>query len=99
MYLNVLLIVIFENFVKSMTSCSLKLKVTPSFCFAFKIPDDPTATNNYGFNSSTFSLISCITKMKNMRALFSCVLTYRTHAADCIFLLHFFISVALRCRF
>ena len=37
-------IVIFENFVKSMTSCLLKLKVTPSFCFTFKIPDDPTAT-------------------------------------------------------
>ena len=40
-------IVIFENFVKSMTSCLLKLKVTPRFCFAFKIPDDPTATILY----------------------------------------------------
>ena len=38
-------IVIFENFIKSMTSCLSKLKVTFSFCFAFKIPDDPTATN------------------------------------------------------
>ena len=28
-----------------MTSCLPKLKVTPSFCFAFKIPDDPTATS------------------------------------------------------
>ena len=28
-------------------SCLSKLKVTPSFCFAFKIPDDPTATNIY----------------------------------------------------
>ena len=37
-------IVIFENFVKSMTSCLSKLKVTPSFCFAFKIPDDVTAS-------------------------------------------------------
>ena len=37
-------IVIFENFVKSMMSCLSKLKVTPSFCFAFKIPDDPTAS-------------------------------------------------------
>ena len=26
-----------------------KLKVTPSFCFAFKIPDDPTKTNMYFF--------------------------------------------------
>jgi hypothetical protein len=40
-------IVIFENFIKSMTSCLSKLKVTPSFCFAFKIPDDPTTTNVY----------------------------------------------------
>ena len=38
-------IVIFENFVKSMTSCLSKLKVTPRFCFAFKIHDNVTATN------------------------------------------------------
>jgi hypothetical protein len=25
-----------------------KLKVTPSFCFPFKIPDDVTATTVYG---------------------------------------------------
>ena len=25
-----------------------KLKVTPSFCFPFKIPDEPTATSNHG---------------------------------------------------
>ena len=37
-------IVIFENFVKSMTSCLSKLKVTTSFCFAFKIPDNVTAS-------------------------------------------------------
>ena len=37
-------IVIFENFVKSMTSSLSKLKVTPGFCFPFKIPDNPTAT-------------------------------------------------------
>ena len=41
-------IVIFENFVKSMTFCLSKLKVTPSFCFPFKIPDNPTATSTYG---------------------------------------------------
>ena len=38
-------IVIFKIFVKSMTSCLLKLKVT--HYFAFKIPDNPTATNMY----------------------------------------------------
>ena len=37
----------FENFVKSMTPSSLELKDKPSFCLAFKIPDDVTATNTY----------------------------------------------------
>ena len=37
----------FENFVKSMPPSLSELKVTPSFCFPFKIPDDPTATTNY----------------------------------------------------
>ena len=35
----------FENFVKSMPPSLSELKVIPSFCFAFKIPDDVTATN------------------------------------------------------
>ena len=35
----------FEIFVKSMLPSLLELKVTPSFCFAFKIPDNLTATN------------------------------------------------------
>ena len=37
----------FEIFVKSMTPSLLELKVTPGFCFAFIIPDDPTATSTY----------------------------------------------------
>ena len=37
----------FENFVKAMTPSLLELKVTPSFLFAFKIPDDVTATTVY----------------------------------------------------
>jgi hypothetical protein len=37
----------FENFVKSMPPSLSELKVTPSFCFAFKFPDDPTATSKY----------------------------------------------------
>jgi hypothetical protein len=36
----------FENFVKSMPPSLSELKVTPSFCFAFKIPDDVTATSS-----------------------------------------------------
>ena len=37
----------FENFVKSMPPSLSELKVTPSFCFAFKIPDDVAASNNH----------------------------------------------------
>ena len=37
----------FENFVKSMRPSLSELKVIPSFCFAFKIPDNVTATNEY----------------------------------------------------
>ena len=37
-------IVIFEIFVKSMTSSLSESNVTPSFFFTFKIPNDMTAT-------------------------------------------------------
>ena len=37
----------FEIFVKSMPPSLSELKVITSFCFAFKIPDDVTATNKY----------------------------------------------------
>ena len=37
----------FENFVKSMPPSLSEWKVTPSFCFAFKIPDDVTASSKY----------------------------------------------------
>ena len=37
----------FENFVKSMPPGLSELKVTPSFCFAFKIPDDRAVTITY----------------------------------------------------
>ena len=35
----------FENFVKSMPPSLSELKVTSSFCFAFKIPDDVAVTS------------------------------------------------------
>ena len=38
-------IVSFDNFIKSMTPSLSKLKVTPIFYFAFRIPDDVTATS------------------------------------------------------
>ena len=37
----------FEIFVKSMPPGLSELKVTPSFCFTFKIPDNPTTTSIY----------------------------------------------------
>ena len=37
----------FEIFVKSMPPSLSELKVLPSFCFAFKIPDDVAVTSNY----------------------------------------------------
>ena len=37
----------FEIFVKAMPPSLSELKVTPSFCFAFKIPDDRAVTSKY----------------------------------------------------
>ena len=37
----------FEIFVKAMPPSLSELKVLPSFCFAFKIPDDVAVTINY----------------------------------------------------
>ena len=34
------------------------MKVTPSFCFAFKIPDDPTATSMYVYYSQIQPILS-----------------------------------------
>ena len=45
----------FENFVKSMPPSLSELKVTPSSCFPFKIPDDLTATNTYVHCTCHFS--------------------------------------------
>ena len=51
-------IVIFENFIKSITSCLWKSKVTHSFCF--KIPDDPTATSEYNSSGSDILMVFTI---------------------------------------
>ena len=37
----------FEIFVKAMPPSLSELKVLPSFCFAFKIPDNMAASNKY----------------------------------------------------
>ena len=36
-----------KSFQNYLTFSLSELKVTPSFCFPFKIPDDPTASNMY----------------------------------------------------
>ena len=48
----------FENFVKSMPCSLSELKVIPSFCFAFKIPDDVTASNMYSSYGPAFSQVN-----------------------------------------
>ena len=52
----------FENFVKSMPPSLSELNVTPSFCFAFKIPDDVTASNKYLYNYFFIFPILVVTK-------------------------------------
>ena len=44
----------FENFVKLVSPSLSELKVTPSFCFAFKIPDDVTASTDYHHHQTRF---------------------------------------------
>ena len=46
----------FENFVKSMPPSLSELKVPPSFCFAFKIPDDVAASTVYPAKQFLFYL-------------------------------------------
>ena len=46
----------FENFVKSMPPSLSEIKVIPSFCFTFKIPEDVTATIIYSFSLTNFDL-------------------------------------------
>ena len=50
----------FENFVKLVSPSLWILKVTPSFCFAFKIPDDVTASNVYVTVKNNFTQVSAI---------------------------------------
>ena len=50
----------FEIFVKSMPLSLSKLKVIPSFCFAFKIPDNMTATMIFSGMGKSFPLFEHI---------------------------------------
>ena len=49
----------FEIFVKAMPPSLSELKVLPSFCFAFKIPDDVATSNIYiGYAAAIATIIS-----------------------------------------
>ena len=54
----------FEIFVKAMPPSLSELKVLPSFCFAFKIPDDVAASNIY---VSFKSFSCCVIKLVKTR--------------------------------
>ena len=46
----------FEIFVKAMPPSLSELKVLPSFCFTFKIPDDLAVTKLYNLGSEVYFL-------------------------------------------
>ena len=54
----------FEIFVKAMPPSLSESKVLPSFCFAFKIPDDVTVTSIYVCNF----LKSAFAQLKRLQA-------------------------------
>ena len=51
----------FEIFVKAMPLSLSELKVLPSFCFAFKIPDDRAVTTKYYYILRTCYGKACLT--------------------------------------
>ena len=59
----------FEFFVKAMPPSLSELKVLPSFCFAFKIPDDVTVTNMYSVPAlkSKIGEASTYSRLRNKR--------------------------------
>ena len=58
----------FEIFVKSMPPSLSELKVIPSFCFAFKIPDDVTATTIYIQKHFDRNLWTILSQTKDKRS-------------------------------
>ena len=67
----------FENLVKSMPPSLSELKVTPSFCFAFKIPDDVTASNKYVHDTSNENNIKIVRVY--WRTIFSALHIFKVH--------------------
>ena len=59
--------VIFEFFLKAMPPSLSESKVLPSFCFAFKIPDDRAASNIYE-PFLTLKEIPCLDLYINLRS-------------------------------
>ena len=57
----------FEIFVKAMPLSLSELKVLPSFCFAFKIPDDRAASTMYVTSTMTSPLTKTAKTSKWLR--------------------------------
>ena len=57
-----------EIFVKAMPPSLSELKVLPSFCFAFKIPDDVAASNIYleKFSKKMLAILVLKGRVENM---------------------------------
>ena len=79
-----LLVIHSFSLTKSMPSSLSELKVTPSFCCPFKIPDDPTATNEYMYRMGrkTFTSLRmifrvhiCILLWKQLLIMMCCALS------------------------
>ena len=59
----------FEIFVKAMPPSLLELKVLPSFCFPFKIPDDVTAsTKGHLISKCLFGVDNFLQKWKENKS-------------------------------
>ena len=69
----------FEKFVKSMPPSLSELKVLPSFCFAFKIPDDRAVTTKYTHLVGSRELVR---KYSNYQRLTPCKINEGTSPYD-----------------
>ena len=69
----------FEIFVKSMPPTLSELKITPSFCFAFKIPDDVAASSMYVHVTFTALLLLFVVVRRRLRGAVVCCVNSNSH--------------------
>ena len=75
-----------------MTSCVSKLKATPSFCFPFEIPDDPTASTIQSKKVVMFSSGNFLNHIYLSNSFQTCQEDY-THYAQTQFLTYIYIFI------